>query len=247
MTPTPKFLRHEPCESCGSRDNVGIYSDGHKYCFGCHKFDAPSGVEGVKAFAASKQLVESMEGKIALPEDFTFELPNLPFQWLMRYSIGQMERMEHGIGWSPNLDRLIFPLYEDGELKFWTGRYFGKDARQPKYWTQGSRNEIMALYGHSHPLAERVVLVEDIVSAIKVGRVCMTMPLLGSKMPLENARKLSERFKRLVIWLDPDMKRSAFQQALKLEPWFNSVEVILSDRDPKDHTTAEIAQKLGVA
>jgi twinkle protein len=30
-----KFLRHEACENCGSRNNKGIYSDGHTYCFGC--------------------------------------------------------------------------------------------------------------------------------------------------------------------------------------------------------------------
>ena len=30
------FVRHEPCPSCGSRDNLGRFSDGHGYCFGCH-------------------------------------------------------------------------------------------------------------------------------------------------------------------------------------------------------------------
>jgi twinkle protein len=30
-----KFLRHEPCEACGSRDNKGVYDDGSTYCFGC--------------------------------------------------------------------------------------------------------------------------------------------------------------------------------------------------------------------
>lgn len=29
------FLRHEPCDNCGSKDNKGVYSDGHTYCFGC--------------------------------------------------------------------------------------------------------------------------------------------------------------------------------------------------------------------
>ena len=30
------FVRHEPCPSCGSKDNLARYSDGHGYCFGCH-------------------------------------------------------------------------------------------------------------------------------------------------------------------------------------------------------------------
>jgi len=29
------FIRHSPCPDCGSKDNLGVYSD-HTYCFGCH-------------------------------------------------------------------------------------------------------------------------------------------------------------------------------------------------------------------
>ena len=29
------FLHHQPCPACGSKDNLGVYSDGHVYCFGC--------------------------------------------------------------------------------------------------------------------------------------------------------------------------------------------------------------------
>ncbi len=29
------FLRHEPCEQCGSSDARAIYDDGHSYCFSC--------------------------------------------------------------------------------------------------------------------------------------------------------------------------------------------------------------------
>ena len=30
-----EFLRKEPCPNCGSRDNLGRYTDGHGFCFGC--------------------------------------------------------------------------------------------------------------------------------------------------------------------------------------------------------------------
>jgi twinkle protein len=29
------FLHHAPCSSCGSKDNLAVYTDGHSYCFGC--------------------------------------------------------------------------------------------------------------------------------------------------------------------------------------------------------------------
>jgi twinkle protein len=32
------FVRHEPCEVCGSRDNKARYADGTAYCFGCRTY-----------------------------------------------------------------------------------------------------------------------------------------------------------------------------------------------------------------
>lgn len=37
-----KFLFHEPCPACGSRDNLGRYADGSAYCFGCRYVERPS-------------------------------------------------------------------------------------------------------------------------------------------------------------------------------------------------------------
>ena len=36
---TSVFVAHEPCPSCGSRDNLSRYSDGHAYCFGCEYYE----------------------------------------------------------------------------------------------------------------------------------------------------------------------------------------------------------------
>ena len=34
-----QFLQHEPCPSCGSKDNLARYDDGHGYCFGCDYYE----------------------------------------------------------------------------------------------------------------------------------------------------------------------------------------------------------------
>ena len=34
-----QFDRHEPCPSCGSKDNLARYDDGHGYCFGCGYYE----------------------------------------------------------------------------------------------------------------------------------------------------------------------------------------------------------------
>ena len=47
------FVRHEPCPSCGSKDNLARYSDGHGYCFGCHyrEHGSDSGVRNLEFFS----------------------------------------------------------------------------------------------------------------------------------------------------------------------------------------------------
>lgn len=32
------FLYHTNCPDCGSKDNLGVYSDNHRWCFGCSKY-----------------------------------------------------------------------------------------------------------------------------------------------------------------------------------------------------------------
>ena len=38
-----EFIRHEPCPSCGSRDNLARYDDGHGFCFGCGHYEHKDG------------------------------------------------------------------------------------------------------------------------------------------------------------------------------------------------------------
>jgi twinkle protein len=41
---TAEFLRHEPCEVCGSSDAKAIYSDGNTYCFSCQNFTSDNDI-----------------------------------------------------------------------------------------------------------------------------------------------------------------------------------------------------------
>lgn len=37
------FVRHEPCDTCGSKDNLSRYDDGHGYCHGCGAYEHGTG------------------------------------------------------------------------------------------------------------------------------------------------------------------------------------------------------------
>lgn len=43
------FLRHVPCDSCGSTDANSLYSDGHQFCFACNKHVKGDGEAMVEA------------------------------------------------------------------------------------------------------------------------------------------------------------------------------------------------------
>jgi len=38
-----EFIAHEACDNCGSSDANSVYSDGHKFCFVCHKYTPSEG------------------------------------------------------------------------------------------------------------------------------------------------------------------------------------------------------------
>ena len=39
-----EFVRHEPCDKCGSSDALSVYSDGHTFCFSCQTHTPAEGI-----------------------------------------------------------------------------------------------------------------------------------------------------------------------------------------------------------
>lgn len=65
------FVRHESCPSCGSRNNLARYSDGHAYCFtgGCSHYEAATDGQIVPMEAPRPQRsLERMGAIAAIPD-----------------------------------------------------------------------------------------------------------------------------------------------------------------------------------
>jgi twinkle protein len=43
-----KFLKHIPCDECGSSDGNSLYEDGHSWCFSCHTYKPADGSASYK-------------------------------------------------------------------------------------------------------------------------------------------------------------------------------------------------------
>ena len=58
------FIRHEPCPSCGSKDNLGRYTDGHGHCFGCGYYEYGDGTISNKKPPVNPSIPEYYEATV---------------------------------------------------------------------------------------------------------------------------------------------------------------------------------------
>jgi hypothetical protein len=163
--------------------------------------------------------------------DLTTDIPMKAKQWLLKYGITNQEIEQNNIAYNANSDVLVLLHTQN----YWQGRCFG-DQHQ-KYLSKG--NKPLTIYGNG----DTIVCVEDVLSAIKIARLspdyCAT-PLLGSSMSLETTQSLSERFKKILIWLDRDKAKEAIRISRNLKQRGILVDVVISPKDPKDYEKGEI-------
>lgn len=233
------FLRHEPCPRCGSRDNVGRYSDGSAYCFGCKWRDRGD------VFIPQ---VEYTCISIQLDDDLCSDFPGHVVGWLAKYDISVQEAIKHGWKYSPGRDQLVFIFRDEtGQVELTQARNFSP-ASKLKYFTQGQRNSILPIF-HTEvrPLVRGtrlLVLVEDIISAAKIARQCDAMPCLGCTIPKAKLKALRLFYDVLVVWLDANKLNEARDIASQAKWLGFKTHVVFTERDPKEYTNSEIKENL---
>ncbi len=240
------FQKHEPCPNCGSRNNVGVWTDG-KWCFGCG-YRVP-GYKGMSIEDIKKQIQydedkdSKRNRKPYLPEDFSLSIPDAPLGWLRKYGITDEERQHYRIGWTDEHQSLVFPAFDLwGNLLMVQLRGFP----QKTFYTRGFPEAVLWTTNLSGRDTGSVCLVEDFVSAVRVGRNACASPLWGSGISLGQIRRIADRYERLSLWLDFDKAGVAARYRIKALPYFKSVSVIVTERDPKDYTDEQIKQNLGL-
>lgn len=235
-----KFEKHESCPACGSRDNLGLWSDGHVYCFGCHYRRGPrSDLQAVKR----KFEATPATGVALMPEDVSTYIPEVPYSWLMQWLTNE-EIIQHRIGWSASKEAIVFPVFDpSGNLLMWQSRYFGDNKDYPKYLTKGNKGDILHVLG-DFP-SNRVTVVEDLISAIVVSRVDNAMPLWGSSLNLGVLKRLASQYPRLGIWLDSDKLEVALKAVGRAKLIFEDVQVFYTPEDPKYHSVEQVEKILG--
>jgi hypothetical protein len=223
-------------------DNLATYSDGHSWCYSCGYY-----VKGdlVKRFKGSiEALNERSIPLVHLPLDSSLEYPQRALDWVYQYGLTRQDLLSNDVLWSDYYHRLIFPVFGYGELLAWQGRYFGDEPKNAKWFGRGNLKDTFHFLGTNK---KKLILTEDIVSAIKVSKYSQAMPLFGCIVGIERAKRIHQLIDKdteVLVWLDPDKRKQGLKESAILKSVGCLSRVIWSDKDPKEHSEDEIERIL---
>ncbi len=151
-----------------------------------------------------------------------------------------------GVGQDIISNGWYFPIFDcHGSKLGFTLRWY--DGRQPKcrtYLTSESQSATMAWYRHPGN-NDWVVVVEDQVSAIKLWSLGYdAVALLGTYMSANRAGEISQCYRNMLVWLDPDARAIAAKYTRQFRMYFDTISWVDSKHDPKDTGSAEIRNHL---
>lgn len=223
-----KFLQHQPCPRCKSRDNLAEYTD-HFWCFGCRKFIPKDDITSVRNRYFQRSSTNLPEDIGSL--DITSDIPSEPLSWLLSYGLTLDEISNNNISWCPSKELLVLINLDS----YYQGRCFGN--QKTKYLSKG--NKPLLFYGFS----DKLILVEDILSAIKIARLSpeyCASPLLGSSVSEETIQRLSGKFSEVILWLDRDKAKDSVSISRDLrQRGFNS-RTVITELDPKEYNEVQL-------
>jgi len=253
----PVFTRCPKCASDGRdnhRDNLAVYPDGHVYCFACKYYRSgpkePLQVMAQRVLDSNEATVvrEGENKKVILPEDCTHTLPSEAAEWLVDCGLTPEQIIAHEIQWSQHWYRIIFPIRINGELVAWIGRAVHGN-HLPKWFKSGLFKGVLYRLGDGNPNADSnvLVIVEDIVSAIRVSKYYHTTPLFGVTLTPGLPRAIAYQYDAVVFWLDDGATRAALDGCSEMIGHGVQAFCVWTPIDPKDYSDEAIKNKLADA
>ena len=221
---------HLPCNTCSGSDCVTEY-DTNWYCWSCHTY-----TRKVKSTLV-KQVPQGQKPK-------HFQVPICQFdhaptlEWLAKAYISPDVAQLAKIGFSIQQKRIILPVFNQATIIGYQARR-PINGQGPKYLTY-KKNNIPIWYEIITKKDEVVVVVEDILSAIRISPFCNVIALLGTTYEGAVLHRLSQ-FQTVVIWLDSDQPGQTAAQSLSQRlSLVTQLRHIVTTVDPKYLTDKEI-------
>lgn len=245
-----------PCPWCPSSDGYHEYETNF-HCFSCHKSKKKPKEENSRSLFIDKDVDYGVvhTGGVTLPKTATKDFPKEAMKWLLEAGITQNMIYLHNICYVENEvvpipnttrsvqlhKRIILPAINGDE-------YYQARSLNPceprKYITIGAKKPYWLRELHFGPQTS-IVVVEDILSAIRVGEYTSSVALLGTSLDDETALLLAA-FKEVKVWMDSDAPGIAASNKIvkKLKLYCKKVVQIKHMKDTKRCQKKELEQVL---
>lgn len=241
---TSRFVRHEACPACGSKDNLARYESGSAYCFGCGFFEraGPGANAGhlsssVQPVGTARRAGGETEDVVRPPPDDTVlgEYPPVVVDWITQYGLTTIDLIRYKIGWSKRREQLIYQFYgADQDLVLWQARNFRSGTtHKDRFYTSGTTADVIAAY-YPKQTSDTACVVEDCISAIVVSKCGVSgIPVFSATLPEKKLARIAKMYKNVLVWLDSDKFVEAEKQARRFSMLGCRARVIHTKEDPK--------------
>lgn len=248
-----RFVSHDSCPACGSKDNLARYDDGGAFCFGCHYR------EGRTHRPMRRSEEDDGRRDKPLPDDIGHHYSEACVEWLGRFHVDVPTAIVNGLVWSPKNEQLIYQMGVCWQARNFGGFWLEKFG---KCYTSGDVNACLHIYdtgsvdqaeqgnngsGGTESTVRRsetLVIVEDPVSALRIGSLCPSMPLLGSHLAQARLNAIARLYPRVMFWLDSDKLKEARAMEQRAKYMGLSTRTVYTDEDPKCYTNDQLLEIL---
>lgn len=193
----------------------------------------------------NEQAKYGLRESIKLPADFTTDISLQGRLWLYKAGLSPSDWVKHGFGYSPSTRRVVLPVFNQAGELVWQQHRAVIEGQTPKYLQPArDKGDILYVVNPDTGPTERAIVVEDILSATRVGRHQTAISILGTKLSAGQAKRLA-KFAEVTTWLDGDSAGLAGSKAIrKSMSLVTSVSNIQTDLDPKEYSDHEIRRIL---
>lgn len=214
------------CPECNARRGLATYPNG-QWCHACHtKFNSKSLVSRVRLVSNTINLNNLEEAS----------LKNCP--WLLQYHITSEYIKTFNICYDRYYNRIVF-LFNNNKSA-WSRSLNPKDKNKWLFLGEKSLYYIYTFW----PISD-ILLVEDIVSAIRISKYKNVLALGGTNFHSNNIQNHLLKAQKLIIWLDGDVAgKLATEKIYRHYKSFKEIKIINTLKDPKCFTDTDIKQLL---
>ncbi len=201
--------------------------------------------------AADSELSGSIT--VSYPTDATDDLPVTALSYLGARNVSASVALTRGVKYSPSTDRLLIPQFNGDKLVSISARLmrWRRGDTRPKFLTLGGVGSSVPICINecNDPLADVLVLTEDLLSSWAVAKVLPSASVVSTSMNAVQASTLLSKYPKVIVWLDGDAAGEDGSVAIRrtLELLGKEVMDIWTPLDPKYYSITELTMIIGGA